>query len=432
MPARRCFASPAVLGLLSAAALFGAGGLAVAPASAATNCDLVTASSGSDANAGSDAAPFATVQHLVDSLAAGQTGCVETGTYNGAVTFSHGGSSGAPITLTAYPGQTASIVGRMFVKPGSNFVTVTNLILDGRNTSGANGVPLPSPTVDGSDVTFTANDVTNDHTAICFDLGWIGDANYPNGFPAARVDLERNRIHDCGVLPSNNKEHGIYVENITDARIAWNLIYHNADRGVQLYPNAQRSTVVHNIIDSNGEGVIISGDYGLASSNNTISQNIISNSNIGNDVLSWYPVGNPVGQNNSLTQNCIYGGIGGSIDASALGFTATSNTFADPQYVDASTRNYRLQPTSPCLPITGDIAAVAAGVPQTAPAPTTTTPPPTTTTTSKHHRYVASIARIAAPKARRSAAVSSRRHHHTRRHHGRSVRRGLADRGRRA
>ncbi len=54
----------------------------------------------------------------------------------------------------------------------------------------------------------------------------------------------------------------------TDTTIEWNLIYANADRGIQLYPNAEYTTIDHNIIDDNGEGILFAGDDGTASSYN--------------------------------------------------------------------------------------------------------------------------------------------------------------------
>src|SRR5262245_3930442 len=172
----------------------------VGSSSAATSCDRVASPSGSDSAAGSSASPFGTAQKLVDSLAPGQTGCLKAGLYEQNVTITRGGAKGAPVTLSSYPGERATVRGRFRVKDGANFVTVQSLDLDGRNSDS-----LPSPTVNGDDVTFRDNDVTNYHyTAICFLLG--SDA-YGR---AQRTTIEQNRIHDCGRLPAGNHEHGIY------------------------------------------------------------------------------------------------------------------------------------------------------------------------------------------------------------------------------
>ena len=50
-------------------------------------------------------------------------------------------------------------------------------------------------------------------------------------------------IHDCGRLPATNRHNGISVTYATGTRIAANWIYDNADRGVQLYPDADDTRV---------------------------------------------------------------------------------------------------------------------------------------------------------------------------------------------
>ena len=62
----------------------------------------------------------------------------------------------------------------------------------------------------------------------------------PDGAKLARSRIEANRIHDCGGT-TNNQRHAIYVEHAEDTRIVGNVIYDNADRGVQRYPSAQRT-----------------------------------------------------------------------------------------------------------------------------------------------------------------------------------------------
>src|SRR6185295_17333372 len=140
-------------------------GASAAPAAAAP-CARVAAPSGSDSAPGTDAQPFRSVQRLADSLGTGQTGCLRVGTYSGNVKVSRGGASGAPITLTSYPGERATIAGKLWIADSANFVTVASLNLDGRNAG-----DLPSPEVNGDDAVFADNDVTTSNSAICFNLG---------------------------------------------------------------------------------------------------------------------------------------------------------------------------------------------------------------------------------------------------------------------
>lgn len=347
---------------LAAIALLG-GGLAfeATPSSASSPCSFYAAPTGSDSNTGTSAAPFATVQRLAAALAPGQIGCLAAGaTFVSDVSLSHGGQPDAPIVLTSVdPGNPATIKGRVVTFPGGDWITFTQL-----KFSGANPNALPSPTVGSDHVTFSNVDVTNDHTAICFDLinsNW-GVAHY--------TTIDSSRIHGCGVLPSTNQDHGIYVSGYY-AKITNNYIYDNADRGVQLR-GAQNTTVQNNVIDRNGEGVIF-GD--TATANNDVSRNIVSNSNIRWNAESFWGSG-PVGTGNSFHDNCVwatnsesyYNGDGGVGDPS--GFSASSNMIANPLYASVSARNYSIPSGSPC----------AGKGPQTAAVGVTTTV--TTTTTS--------------------------------------------------
>ena len=103
------------------------------PEAVATGCNRVAAPSGSDRARGGLKTPFRTVQALVNSLRPGQTGCLREGTYTGAVRIARGGRRRARVTLAAYPGETATVVGRLQIVKGANYVTVTGLRLDGEN-----------------------------------------------------------------------------------------------------------------------------------------------------------------------------------------------------------------------------------------------------------------------------------------------------------
>ena len=324
-------------------------------AEAAATCDKYASASGSNAQPGTLERPFATAQRLIDSLTPGQTGCLRGGTFRENIRFNRGGSSGRPVTLRSQPGERAKVLGHVRVTRSADFVEVRMLDLDGSAAppcvGGADCTIYAGPWIEGDDAVFADNDVTNRNTAICFLIGQIADD------PAERTRIENNRIHHCGRLPATNHDHGIYVDHAVDTRIEHNLIYDNADRGVQFYPKAERSIVRHNVFDGNGQNV----HFGQASSGNRIEGNLITNSGIRFNVESHQATG----AGNVVTSNCVYGGARASvgvpvpsgIQSPQVGFRADGNTHADPLYANRGAKDFRLRAGSPCRALFGDESA---------------------------------------------------------------------------
>ena len=299
-----------------------------APASAATNCDGV-ASPGPGA-----------VQQLLDSLRPGQTGCLHGGAYAENVKVTTPG-----ITLTRFGNERAQVKGRFWIARGADGVTVEGLYLDGTNRDS-----LPSPTVNASDATFRRNDVTNYHHSICFVLGhpdWgrrRRRAHRVQPHPRLRPPARRPTTTTASTSPWRS-----------NALIRGNWIYDNADYGVQLYPDAQDTKVVGNVIDGNGEGLTFSGDYGLAPNGNIVEGNVIANSRLRNNIQSWYPPGNPIGHGNVARDNCVKGGAydhGNGGIASQWGFRVLDNTRVQPDYADRAARDFRVV-GGPCRALLG-------------------------------------------------------------------------------
>jgi hypothetical protein len=161
------------------------------------------------------------------------------------------------------------------------------------------------------------------------------------------------------VLPSTNHHHGIYVAHARDTVIRDNWIYDNTDRGVQLYPDAQHTTVAGNVILANGDGLTINE----SSSDNEVYGNIIVDS-----VLGWNVYGGPdaTGSNNRVHDNCVRGtnpelrfDLNGGIQSPQFHFSEYDNRIAAPVsvFVDRPSRDLRLQWDSSCLGIyTGSLS----------------------------------------------------------------------------
>lgn len=278
------------------------------------------------------------IEAVVAELTRGQVACLREGVHEAdEVTVS------APrVTLTSFPGDRATLRGRLWVREGADGVTVENLDLDGRNDR-----DLPSPTVNAHETVWRDNSITNRHEGgSCMNLGsnMYGHAD--------RTVIEANKIFDCGRLPPTNQHHGIYVTQSSETVIRRNSIYSNADRGIQLYPNADRTLVTGNVIDGNGQGMNFACDDDDCSKGNVAVGNLITNS-----VVSWNVYGHSQGADpdgsNLLRGNCVWATSSeyddnGGIDSDRDFFSEEGNLIAEPAYADREAGDFELPEADPC------------------------------------------------------------------------------------
>jgi parallel beta-helix repeat protein len=176
-----------------------------------------------------------------------------------------------------------------------------------------------------------------------------------------------------------------------------------------MYPDAQRTTVARNIIDGNGEGVLFSGSSGSASSNNTVSNNVITFAKLRYNVESYW--GGTPGTGNVASNNCVYGGAQGNI-GSQSGFSAVNNLVQDPQYANRSAGDYRIPASNPCAALLGGAPlaslSTASGSGTTTTTTGTTTPPAPTPTPSTKPGHRRGQVRASTALARLSVTVRRR------------------------
>lgn len=296
-------------------ALLAAGGLLAALLSLAFVFSPAAQDAADAATCDEYASPGGSAQRLVDSLSSGQVGCLRGGTYtdgDGSLMIRRSG-----VTLTSAPGASATLNARIYVPEGTNRVTVSNLTI--RGTHGKTNV-----LVRGDYTRWLYNDVTNGHrdsrNSSCFLVGTNARTDQAT---AVGTEIRGNRIHDCGALPRTNHNHGIYVGDSRQAKIVGNRIYGNADRGVQLYPDAQGTLVEGNTIDGNAQGIVFDG----SSSNNVVRANVISNPRVSYNV---YSPGAAHGSSNLVAGNCLWRNGGSGIDPDPQVFSVRSNVVARP------------------------------------------------------------------------------------------------------
>ena len=186
-----------------ALATFASSALGAATPQAAARCDKFAAPSGSDLHAGSLKHPYRTPRRLLWSLKNGQTGCLRGGTYGTADSYHRLLSGGAPKhrkTLTAYPGERATIDG--YVELLGSYVTLRNLVFDGSNSRLVNpykcGTQALGLLLQGHDEIFEHNEV--------FQSGNKGSAIIQHG---DRNIIRYNKLHDFGACYAY--DHGVYV-----------------------------------------------------------------------------------------------------------------------------------------------------------------------------------------------------------------------------
>jgi hypothetical protein len=142
-------------------------------------------------------------------------------------------------------------------------------------------------------------------------------------------------------MPPTNHHHGIYAEASDGARITDNWIYDNADRGVQLFPDAQGTYVARNVIDGNGQGVLFS----RTSANNVVEHNIITNPALRYNIEDFELSGG----GNVARRNCLWSDRhkGGGLQP-GLAVPVLDSLVTDPGYANRGAKDFRLKPGSPC------------------------------------------------------------------------------------
>ena len=326
-------------------------GVPAAPAKA-ESCDVIVPVGGS-------------VERAVNAARPGGTVCLRGGTHiDGDRTFEirarGSGTVGAGnaqwITVQSFPGELATLYGQLDVKREAAWVRFRSLVLDG-----SGGAPLPNPTawktppspmVSGQSISFFRVAVTSRRSGICF------HESPPAWGQASDLRIRSSRIHDCGLYPPRNEGHGIYLQvPVSNAQITDNWIYDNTDRCIQMYPDADGAYVARNVLDGCGEGLLFGGSsengFCAASDRNVVERNVISNARVRWLVEAFWGCG-AVGYGNVVRGNCLWpsspigkfnwnGGLDGS-----NGYSAGENVVGEPAFVNRSTKDFRLQPGSPC------------------------------------------------------------------------------------
>jgi len=249
----------------------------------ATGYIRAVATTGSDANPGTEAAPWRTIGHALPALTAGDTLVVHGGTYvEHVAAVLHAGTASAPIVVRAASGERPIVKGLLWLS-GPTWWTFDGLSVTwdpATDTASQHMVKLTG----GSNWTFKNAEVWGAHSYAA-----ILVSQNPSNWR-----ITANCVHDTS--PSNlvNQDHNIYVNSGLSAgpgSIDHNVLFNAPNgRNVKLggpsisdTNGTQNVSISYNTLYNASQNVGISG----SSRNNTVDHNIIDKS-LGNHLIYGY------------------------------------------------------------------------------------------------------------------------------------------------
>ena len=361
---------------------------------ATTSSDLWVSPTGLDTNAGTQAAPFKTIQKAVDTISPCKTITVKAGLYkdrNTSITNS------AAVTVPAKASGTSSC--KTIIKAENNWSTggkseidteykarygfdlsnATNIRVEGFDIHGM--TPIPGTNSNPSQVTTNVDSAgvwPGDGAEVVgnniHDIGGCITVANDKGQNAIFLDannvvIEKNYIHDIGrsnasgcVAGDQAHDHGVYVNGQTTQTgntIRNNLFYNNRKGwAVQIYPGTvDNLKLVNNTFAENASANgakagnnIITG-YGTTITNSQISNNIFYNSS--GSTLKTIEMGDVLTVTNVEMKNNVTSGSAMSDNATNYAkFNSkdtsgvdTNKVLKTPLFVNAATQDFHLQPT---------------------------------------------------------------------------------------
>lgn len=346
-----------VVGTVCTAALPAALLLTINPANAQSSYtpapariyNLYVATTGSDTNSGSQAAPFRTIAKAASAAKPSTTIHVASGSYGNVSTTVSGNATGR-IRIVSDTKWGAKIAGTGTEAHWDNRGSYVDIV--GFDISGSGRLGIVNY---GSFTKIEANHVHDlKISGGCTGSGGAGivDANYS----ATDDDIIGNVVHDIGVPGSCNGVQGIYHSNLR-GHIFNNIVYRVSAWGIHLWHAANNVVIANNTVFANGAGGMGGGiEFGVGDSpggvvldNTTVANNIVYGNATG--IVQYCYSGQAcIGSHNTVANNLVYGN-GGSAISLRVG-SATGTVVADPQFVNYQSNgsgDYHLKSTSPAV-----------------------------------------------------------------------------------
>jgi hypothetical protein len=341
-------------------ATFPVGFFTVIPAHAAS---YYVATSGSDSNPGTEAAPFKTIARGSKAMASGDTLYIRAGTYNegmkhgtGGFRFTNGTKS-AYTRYAAYQGDQVTLMpatlGLVYAAQTVSHIEISGFIIDGSKGSGGGVVLL------GSNIRLLKNEIRFTKGVA---IGAVGGN-----------EIIGNKVHGA-------ETYGIYSGG-DKGLMEGNVFYNNGGYGIHLYnySNPVNGWVIrNNVVHSNGKGfqhssggwqetsgVIITRGKANQFSNNIVYNNhkggvrvafrasdtLIANNTIYGNNEYGIDISNAFGGSDGarVINNISYGNKGAQIKDTGTNTTFENNLTIDPKFVNVGGGDFGLQAGSPAI-----------------------------------------------------------------------------------
>jgi len=327
-------------------------GVLPAPLPPSTGTQRFVSLSGSDANPGTEARPWRSIQRALELAQPGEQILVRGGTYAGtaagpdrgdglgpSVYASPQGAPGQPITIQPYPGEQATIVG--FVSfPRAAWFRMTGFVIDGSTTPNAEGVSLGNTsTGEPHHVELSYNEIRN----------FLPTSTHAQGilhYSGSDTALVGNRIHHIGT--QTFFDHGIYLKAGRRVIVANNVISDvTGGYGIHIWGDFDDSWVINNTVyGSAASGFTIGGNSDRGYPDRTVAANNIfaghsgtADSHQGYATKEYQP-----GVGNSVRRNLGWANARSTpFYISASG--PSDNRTADPRFASVAARDLHISST---------------------------------------------------------------------------------------
>ena len=309
--------------------------------------NLYVATTGSDSNSGTSAAPFKTISKAATAAKPGYLVHVADGTYRENVVTNTSGTASSYITFISDNKWGAKVVA-----PGTGTTAAWHnkgdyVAIVGFDISGGGAVGINHS---GSGDIANQNHVHNIPAAACDGYGGTGI-----GFDQYNIKIggtaDSNLVHDIGPLGTNCfRVQGVYT-SIPNVTISNNVIYKVVGYAVTNGHCSYNVKVLNNTMFNNGGsaeggGVVMTGNTNctLASKGNVVANNIVYD-----NVIGMHEEGVSTADVTTYTNNLVFGN---KINWGSMRMPHSNDVSVNPafvNYIKAGGGDYRLSSTSPAI-----------------------------------------------------------------------------------